>query len=222
MRVLLVEDEESIARFVSIGLREENYTVDIASDGEDGLHLAITEPYDMIILDVNLPKLTGFEICLDVRRNHIDTPILMLTSNSEVKDKVYGLDIGADDYLTKPFAFEELLARIRSLLRRKSKVIQEMKISELLIKRNSHRVFIGDNEIVLRPKEFAILEFLVRKKECVVSRTQIIENVWGHDFDPATNLVDVHIRTIRNKISRYTSEDYIHTVRGMGYIVKSS
>lgn len=220
MKILLVEDEVSVASFIKLGLEAENNTVDVADNGEEGLHLAKTESYELIILDVVLPNVSGIDICLEVRKQDIDTPILMLTTKTEVKDKVKGLDSGADDYLSKPFSFDELLARIRSITRRKSTPIQKLKIRELHLNKQSRRVFLGTQEIHLRPKEYAILEYLMLNKEQVMSRTKILENVWGYDFDPNTNLIDVHIRTLRSKIAEFTDQEYICTVRGLGYLIE--
>ncbi len=222
MRILLVEDEKGVAHFVKKGLEEENYTVDLATDGEVGLHLALTEQYDQIVLDIMLPKVDGFEICKTIRENGIQTPILMLTARITVQDKVKGLDWGADDYLTKPFSFEEFLARVRALGRRKGDALIEINLGDLRLDMQSHRVFIDRQEIVLRPKEYAILVYLVRNKGRIVSRTQILENIWGYDFDPSTNIVDVQIKSLRKKLGQFSSQKYIRTVRGMGYLFEDS
>lgn len=220
MRILLVEDEPGVSRFIKKGLEEENYTVDLAENGEDGLDLAVTETYDLIILDIMLPKLDGFEVCAGARREGVTTPILMLTAKVSVKDKVRGLDGGADDYLTKPFSFEEFLARIRSLTRRSAGAAPELSVGQITINLQSHRVFIGENEITLRPKEYAVLEYLLQNRGRIVTRTQIIDNVWGYDFDSNTNLVDVHIKSLRKKIAEFSDQAYIHTKRGMGYMLE--
>jgi len=219
MRILLVEDEVGVANFIKKGLEEERYIVDACSDGEEGLEYALAGQYDLIILDLMLPKKTGFEVCKEARTQGIQTPVLMLTAKIDVKDKVKGLDYGADDYMTKPFSFDEFLARVRALLRRKQTELITLDVGELEVNTQSHRVYVGKEELMLRPKEYAILEYLIRSKECVVSRTQILENVWGYDFDPTTNVVDVHIKSIRKKLEEISDTAYIRTVRGVGYMI---
>lgn len=222
MRILLVEDEEGVANFIKKGLIEEHYAVDLAVDGEEGRALAVANPYDLIILDIMIPGMNGIELCKEIRQKKIQTPVLMLTAKDSVKDKVAGLDSGADDYLTKPFSFEEFIARIRALLRRRQDALVELRHKDLRIDVLSHRVFAGENEIVLRPKEYAILVYLVRNRGRVLSRTQIIENVWGYDFNPNTNIVDVHIKSLREKIGEFVSPDFIRSVRGTGYMVETT
>ncbi len=219
MRILLVEDEAGVASFIKKGLEEERFTLDHLADGREGLDYGLGTSYDLIILDINLPRMNGIEICKSLRGHGVQTPILMLTARVSVKERVTGLDAGADDYLTKPFAFDEFLARIRALLRRKQGLRVELSLGDLKINTQSHRVFVGDQELQLRPKEYAILEYLVRNQDCVVSRTQILENVWGYDFDPNTNVVDVHIKSIRKKFEEVTPQEYIRTVRGVGYML---
>jgi DNA-binding response OmpR family regulator len=219
MRILLVEDEKGVSGFIKKGLEEELYTVDVSGDGQEGLSLAASNPYDLIILDVMLPGLNGIEVCKQIRHRAIKTPVMMLTAKDSVKDKVLGLDSGADDYLTKPFLFEEFLARVRALIRRKPTEIVELSCKELKLDIRSHKVYVGDREIILRPKEFAILECLLRNRGHVLSRTQIMENIWGYNFDPTTNIVDVHMKAIREKISGVCGRDYIRTVRGIGYSI---
>jgi DNA-binding response OmpR family regulator len=219
MRILLVEDEKGVSGFIKKGLEEELYTVDVSGDGREGLSLATSNPYDLIILDVMLPGLNGIEVCKQIRHRAIKTPVMMLTAKDSVKDKVVGLDSGADDYLTKPFLFEEFLARVRALTRRKPTEIVELSCKELKLDIRSHKVYIGDREINLRPKEFAILECLLRNRGHVLSRTQIMENIWGYNFDPTTNIVDVHMKAIREKIAGVCGRDYIRTVRGIGYSI---
>ncbi|HAM51679.1 MAG TPA: DNA-binding response regulator [Nitrospiraceae bacterium] len=219
MRILLVEDETGVASFIKRGLEEENYTVDHVVDGEEGLSLALTNQYDVIILDIMLPGVNGIAICKQIRQKSIQTPIMMLTAKDSVKDKVVGLDCGADDYMTKPFSFAEFVARVRALLRRKQDSLIELRYRTLRIDTLSHKVYAGDKEIMLRPKEFAILLYLLRNKGRVLSRTQIIENVWGYDFNPTTNIVDVHIKSIREKINEFTPSDFIRSVRGTGYMI---
>jgi DNA-binding response OmpR family regulator len=219
MRILLVEDEKNVAAFIKKGLEEERYTVDRASDGEEGLLYALSSLYDVIVLDIVLPLLSGIEVCKHIRQKGLQTPILMLTARDTVTDKVHGLDSGADDYLTKPFVFEEFLARIRALVRRKGTEIAQLQCRDLRIDILSHKAYINDQEIVLRPKEFAILEYLLRNKGRVLSRTQILENIWGYNYDPTTNIVDVHIKSLREKINAVSNEEYIRTVRGVGYSI---
>ncbi len=182
--------------------------------------MAANNVYDLIILDIMLPGMDGLKLCRTLREKGIKTPILMLTALDSVDNKVTGLESGADDYLAKPFAFSELLARIKALLRRKSDLTSEFSIDNLRMDMLSRRVFRGDNEIILSPKEFSILEYLLRNKGRVLSRTQIIENVWGYSYDPNTNIVDVHIKYLREKIDKDFSKKLIHTVRGTGYTVK--
>ena len=216
----MVEDEQGVANFIKKGLEEERYNVDRVADGRSGLEYAQTGGYDLIILDVMLPQMTGFEVCEQLRSSGIQTPVLMLTAKIDVADKVTGLDKGADDYLTKPFSFEEFLARVRALLRRKKTDLLKLEVGALHLNTQSHRVFLGEEELPLRPKEYAILEYLVRNQDRVVSRTQILENVWGYDFDPTTNVVDVHIKSIRKKMEELTHERYIRTIRGVGYMLE--
>jgi len=222
MKILLVEDEKGVAGFIKKGLEEEQYAVDHAADGEAGLALAFASPYDLIILDIMLPGINGIEICAQIRKKKIQTPVMMLTAKDTVKDKVIGLDSGADDYITKPFAFDEFIARVRALLRRKQDSLVELRYRELRIDTLSHKVYFGDREIPLRPKEYAILLYLLRNKGQALSRTQIIENVWGYDFNPNTNIVDVHIKSLREKIAEFIPSDFIRSVRGTGYMIEES
>ena len=217
--MLLVEDEKGVANFIKKGLEEEYYTIDHSADAEGGLLFLDTTSYDLIILDVMLPGMNGFDLCKKIRQQGVHSPILMLTSRDSVKDKVHGLDSGADDYLTKPFSFEEFLARVRALLRRKQDRLTEFVHGSLKIDAVSHRVFAGGREIVLRPKEFSILIYLMRNRGRVLSRTQILENIWGYDFNPNTNIVDVHIKALREKLKEYSLTDLIRSVRGVGYMV---
>ena len=218
MRILLVEDEKGVANFIKKGLEEEYYSIDHSSDAEGGLLFLEANKYDLIILDVMMPGMNGFELCKTVRQKKIQTPILMLTARDSVQDKVRGLDSGADDYLTKPFSFEEFLARVRALLRRKEDNLTEFTHGSLKIDAVSHRVFVEETEIFLRPKEFSILMYLVQNKGRVLSRTQILENIWGYDFNPNTNIVDVHIKALREKLKQYSFDESIRSVRGVGYM----
>jgi heavy metal response regulator len=221
MRILLVEDEKNVAAFIKKGLKEEAYTVDVAEDGPEGLLMATEANFDLIILDVMLPGLNGIEVCKTLRGKGINKPILMLTAVDSVERKVEGLESGADDYLVKPFAFSELLARIKALLRRTTDMVSELSLNELRVDLLARRVYRGKREIILTQKEFSLLEYLLRNKGRVLSRTQIIENVWGYDFFPGTNIVDVHIKSLREKLNKGFEMQLIHTVRGTGYIMKS-
>jgi heavy metal response regulator len=221
MRILLVEDDSSVSGFIVRGLREERYAVDLATDGEMGLAMAETTPYDIIILDVMLPKLNGIDVCRRLRAQRQTTPILLLTARDAIADRVTGLDTGADDYLTKPFAFAELLARIRALLRRgSSQPILHMKIADLELDPVSHRVWRAGQDIVLTNKEYSLLEYLMRNTGRVLTRTAITEHVWDIHYESVTNIVDVHIKTLRSKMDRDFSPQLIHTVRGVGYVLK--
>jgi len=219
MRILLVEDERGVAKFVKKGLEEEHYTVDHEANGKDALSFIAANQYDLIILDIMLPGMNGIDICKNIRAGGIQTPVMMLTARESVGDKVQALDSGADDYLTKPFSFDELLARIRALLRRKKDSMPELTAGELHLDVAARKVFVGDQEAIIGPKEFAILQYLLRSKGRVVSRTQILENIWGYDFNPSTNVVDVHIKTLREKIGQFLPSDIIRSVRGVGYTI---
>jgi len=221
MRILVVEDERKVARFIQQGLEEEHYSVDVAHDGERGALLAETQGYDLLILDVMLPKLGGIEMTRRLRASRLATPILMLTAKTATEDKVAGLDSGADDYLTKPFAFAELLARVRSLLRRgsteKSTVLS---IANLELDTVSHKAKRGERAIDLTAKEYALLEYFLRNKNRVLSRTIISEHIWDYNFDTGTNLIDVYVNHLRNKIDNGFEKKLIHTVRGVGYVLR--
>lgn len=223
MRILLVEDEKKIASFIERGLKERHYAVDVAQDGEEGLYLAEINPYDLILLDIMLPKKDGVAICRALRDQKNNTPILMLTARDAVKDKVSGLNAGADDYLTKPFSFSELLARIRALLRReRQEKVDTIKISDLELNMLNHRVKRGNRDIPLTNKEYGLLEYLMLNANQIVTRTMISEHVWKESFNSFTNVIDVHIRYLRNKIDKDSKEKLIHTVRGTGYILKEN
>lgn len=223
MRLLVVEDEKKVASFIKKGLEEDYYSVDIALDGKEGARLALSEQYDLIILDIMLPFKDGISILKEIRTEKIFTPVLMLTAKGDVMDKVLGLDSGADDYLAKPFAFDELLARVRALLRRKS---SEKNIiltaGELQLDTQAHKAFRNNNEIELTPKEYSILEYLIRNKNRVVSRTILSEHVYDYHFDSDTNVIDVHINKLRNKIDKGYDKQILQTVRGVGYIIKDN
>lgn len=220
MRILLVEDEKKMASFIERGLKEEGYAVDVCHEGEKGWEYASTNEYDCILLDVMLPKLSGLDLCAKIRSEGVRTPVLVLTARDSVEDKIRGLDQGADDYLTKPFAFDELLARIRALLRRPRDFEEktQLKAGPLEMDLLARRVFSGGKEVMLSQKEFALLEFLMRNKGAVVSRTQIAEHVWDLHFDPMSNTIDVYINFLRKKIDTHNREESrIETVRGAGY-----
>ncbi len=217
MRVLLVEDEPRIAEFVANGLNENGYSVDIASDGETALDWPSAADFDLIILDVMLPVLDGIEVCRTLRQRGLSTPILMLTARDAVEDRVRGLDSGADDYLVKPFAFAELLARLRALSRREPATIgNELAVGDLVIETASREVSRAGCRVELTAKEFGLLEYLMRHPNQVLTRTMIAEHVWNYDFDNATNVIDVHVKNLRRKIDG-DKTSLIQTVRGVGY-----
>jgi len=221
MRILIVEDEKKVAGFIKKGLEEETYAVDVACDGEDGLHLGSEGQYDLIILDIMLPKINGLEILSQLRTQGKDIPILLLTAKDAVDDRVTGLNKGADDYLTKPFAFSELLARVRVLLRRgKAEVKTILQIADLTLDLVSHKVNRGGDEIELTGKEYSLLEYFIRNQEKVLTRTMIAEHVWDYNFDTFTNVIDVYINHLRNKIDKGRQSKLLHTLRGVGYIMK--
>ncbi len=223
MRILIVEDEKKMANFIERGLKEERYTTDVANDGEVGINLAEANPYDLIIMDIMLPKKDGITICKEIRSKKINTPILLLTAKSSVKDKVVGLNSGADDYLSKPFAFEELLARTQALLRRKNiDNTTILKAMDLELNQLTFKVNRAGKEIVLTSKEFALLRYLMLHVNQVVTRTMISEHVWNEDFDTFTNVIDVYINYLRNKIDKGFDKQLIQTVRTTGYILKDS
>ena len=220
MRILLVEDEIRLSHFIKKGLVEHGFAVDQAYDGEEGLYLAKEETYDLVILDVMLPKLSGIEVCQKLRERKKDTPILILTAKSEVEDRVVGLDGGADDYLTKPFVFAELKSRINALLRRSyHQVSNILTLADLEVDPIKHTVIRAGKLIKLTPKEFAILELLLHRKHEVVTRTQVIEHVWDYNFDSLSNVVDVFMGTLRKKIDKGYKIPLIHTLHGVGYMV---
>lgn len=222
MRILIVEDEKKVASFVKKGLEEEYYSVDVAYDGRQGFELALSEEYDLILLDVMLPFKDGITLTKELRAAKVETPILLLTAKDKIHDKVDGLDAGAEDYMTKPFAFEELLARIRALLRRNvsSKSVL-LKAGDLVLDTQSHKVTRGNKIVDLTPKEYSILEYLMRNKNSVISRTKLSEHVYDYHFDTDTNVIDVYINKLRNKIDKgFEGAQLLHTVRGIGYIIK--
>jgi DNA-binding response OmpR family regulator len=223
MRVLLVEDEPRLSRVIKKGLIEDGFAVDIAFDGEEGLFLAESEPYDVIVLDIMLPKLDGLEVCRRLRGKNVKTPILILTAKAAVEDKVAGLDSGADDYVTKPFAFIELRSRIHALLRRSTgESSPQLTTADLIVDPMKHIVTRAGAKIILTPKEFSILELLLWHKDEVVTRTMITEHVWDYNFEGMSNIVDVFVASLRRKIDKKSSHKLLHTIHGVGYKMSES
>jgi len=221
MRILVVEDERRVASFVSRALRENSYTVDLAETGERAIEMATATPYDSILLDIRLPGLNGIQVCRELRESKIDTPIVMLTARGLVEQRVEGLDAGADDYLTKPFAVAELLARVRAVTRRRSGTGRMLRYADLELDRHQRRLTRGGRTIALTAKEFALLEFLLSRAPEVVGRTEIIEHVWDTHFDPGTNLVEVYVNRLRQKIPGEGNSRLIQTVHGIGYRLRA-
>jgi len=222
VRILLVEDDLRIVGFVAKGLRENAYAVDVATDGEDALYQAAINDYDIIILDVMLPLKDGFAVCRELRNAGFKTPILMLTARDAIDDRICGLDFGADDYLTKPFDFKELLARLRALLRRSGEIRPpKIVVADLEIDTTARRVWRGGREISLTTKEYALLEYLAREHSRVVGRAEIAEHVWDENFDAFSNLIEVYIKRLRSKIDEGFKTRLIHTRRGAGYILET-
>jgi two-component system, OmpR family, copper resistance phosphate regulon response regulator CusR len=220
MRVLLVEDDERIARFVAKGLREQSYAVDVAADGNDALYQAEINTYDLFILDVMIPGMDGFAVCRKIREAGIRAPLLMLTARDAVDDRITGLDHGADDYLTKPFEFGELLARLRALLRRSNELRPPLiTIADLVLDTRAHRASRAGRSISVTTKEYALLEFLVRNTGRVIGRAEIAEHVWDESFDPFSNLIEVYVNRLRKKIDLPGAEPLLHTRRGAGYFL---
>ena len=221
MRVLVVDDDRRLARFMAKGLRENGWAVDLAYDGVDAAHLGRTETYDAIVLDIMLPGQSGYEVIRELRRAGAEVPVLCLTARDDVKDRVLGLDLGADDYLVKPFHFPELLARLRALQRRSPKMAPvELRSGDLILDPATRRVVRAGRPIELTPKEFSLLEYLMRRAGTVVTRTAITESVWDMNFESMTNVVDVFINRLRAKVDRPFKTSLIHTVRGVGYVMK--
>ena len=223
MRVLLIEDDVKIASFILKGLKAEGFAVDHAPDGENGLHLALTEPYDLAIVDIMLPRKDGFDVIAAIRREKIDLPVIILSARGATEDKVKGLQIGSDDYLTKPFAFSELLARIQALLRRSSGAAEPTRLQagDLSMNLLTREVIRRGRKIALQPLEFSLLEYLMRNVGKVVSKTMIMEHVWDYHFDPQTNVVESRIYHLREKVDKGFDAKMIHTVRGVGYVLKT-
>ena len=222
MRILLVEDDLKIASFVVKGLKEAGFAIDHATDGEDGLHLAVSEPYDALIIDIMLPKLDGLALIENLRSQHINTPVIILSAKRSVDDRVKGLQKGSDDYLTKPFSFTELLARLQALIRRSNGITEPSRLilGDLSMNLLTREVVRENKNIELQPREFALLEYLMRNAGKVVSKTMIMEHVWNYNFDPQTNVVEARMTRLRDKVDRSFDKKIIHTIRGMGYVLK--
>src|SRR5512139_565660 len=224
MRILVVEDDVKIASFIVKGLKAASYAVDHAADGERGLHLALTEPYDAAIIDIMLPKLDGLSLIEKIRKEKIQTPVIILSAKGSIDDRVKGLQTGSDDYLTKPFAFSELLARVQALIRRATGLSEptRLAVGDLSMDLITREVTRGGRKIELQPLEVSLLEYLMRNAGRVVSKTMIMEHVWDYNFDPQTNVVESRICRLRDKVDRDSDKSLIHTVRGVGYVLKES
>lgn len=221
MRVLVVEDERRLAGIVKRGLLEEGYSVDNAYDGEEAQYMAEITPYDLIILDIMLPRKDGIAVCQELRTKKVNTPILMLTARDSIEDRVKGLDSGADDYLVKPFAFSELLARLRALLRREAQPkTRKLHVGDLVMDTLTREVWRGQRRVELTAKEYSILEHFMRRPNVVITRTMLEENAWDYEFDGMSNIIDVYIRRLRRKIDEEGKDSLIQTVRGAGYRLK--
>ena len=220
-KILIVEDESSISDFVKLELEYEGYQVSIKEDGREGLKEALENDYDLIILDIMLPSMNGFEICRRLKREK-NTPVIMLSAKDSVTDKVNGLQIGADDYIPKPYAIEELLARINAIFRRVDSLDNHIvKFKDLVINRNSRTVSRNDKEINLTNKEYELLMILIDNKDKVVTRDELLEKIWGYEYEPETNVTDVYVRYLRSKLNNENKEEYIQTIRSVGYIMRS-
>ncbi len=222
MRILVVEDERKVASFIRQGLQEEGHTVEVANDGAAALQLLLDgPPYDLVVLDVMLPRRDGFTVLKNLRERRVETPVLVLTARDSVSDKVTGLDLGADDYLTKPFAFEEFLARVRALLRRGSGPrVPRLRLRDLTLDPATREVSRAGRRITLTPREFALLEYFLRNVGRVLTRPMIAQHVWGLDFDSETNIIDVYVGYLRRKIDGEGERPLLHTIRGAGYVLK--
>jgi heavy metal response regulator len=221
MRLLVVEDEAKLARFIQQGLQEEGYTVDVAATGEMGLAMALEGVHDVIILDIHLPQMDGLRVLQELRQARVSTPVLLLTVRATIEDKVLGLDAGADDYLTKPFAFQELVARVRALLRRRTDVVSPiLQVADLRLDPARRVVTRGGETIMLTPREFALLDYFMRHPGRVLTRMMIAEHVWDYAFHHTTNVIDVYVQYLRKKIDAGREPKLLHTVRGVGYILK--
>jgi two-component system OmpR family response regulator len=224
MRILLVEDDLKIASFVVKGLQQAGFAVDHAQDGEEGLALALYETYDAAIIDIMLPKLDGLKLIEELRRKKIDTPVIILSAKRSIDDRVKGLQTGSDDYLTKPFSFSELLARVQALIRRATRITEPTRLSvgDLSMELLKREIFRAGKKIDLQPREYSLLEYLMRNTGRVVSKTMILEHVWDYNFDPQTDVVDVLVCRLRSKVDRDFDHKMIHTIRGVGYVLKVS
>lgn len=224
MRILLVEDDVKIASFIVKGLKAAGYAVDHATDGEKGHHLVLTEPYDAAIIDIMLPKLDGLSLIEEMRKEKVTTPVIILSARGSVDDRVRGLQSGGDDYLTKPFAFSELLARVQALIRRAGGISEPTRlvVGDLSMNLLSREVARAGKKLELQPAEFSLLEYLMRNPGRVVSKTMIMEHVWNYDFDPQTNVVEARICRLRDKVDRDFTRKLIQTIRGVGYVLKDS
>ena len=222
MRILVVEDDKGIVRFVKKGLTENSFSVDVATNGEDGLASVLHMKYDLIILDIMLPKMDGRELLTRMRSMDIQTPVIFLTAKDSEEDIVRGLNLGADDYLTKPFSFNELLARTQAILRRGQtfNLPSRLQMANLILEPDGHRVFREKTKIELTPKEYALLEFFLRHAGEIITRTMISEKVWDYHFDTSTNIIDVHVSHLRNKIDKDFEPKLLHTVKGVGYVLE--
>jgi heavy metal response regulator len=222
MNILLVEDDKGIARFVKKGLLENSFSVEVAYNGQEGLESALSNPYDLVILDILLPQKDGREILKELRGRGSQVPVIFLTAKDQESDIVQGLNLGADDYLVKPFSFNELLARVRAILRRerKGEFPQRLQVANLILEPDGHRVYRDKVKIELTPKEYALLEFFMRRSREVITRTMISEKIFDYHFDTSTNVIDVHVSNLRNKIDRSFQPKLLHTVKGVGYVLE--
>jgi heavy metal response regulator len=222
MHILVVEDEQKVASFIKKGLEEEGYAVDVTADGEAGLAMALAGVHDLIILDIRLPKMDGLRVLQALRQDNVTAPVLLLTVRATIEDKVLGLDAGADDYLTKPFAFQELVARVRALLRRRADAEPTvLHIGDLTLDPARRTVSRGGEKIDLTPREFTLLDYFMRNPGRVLTRTMIAEHVWDYSFDTSTNVIDVYVNYLRKKIDAGRASKLLHTVRGVGYVLKA-
>ena len=222
VRILVVEDEKKVASFIKKGLEEEGYAVDVAADGEEGLTLGLTRVHDLIILDIRLPRMDGLRVLQALRHDSVTIPVLLLTVRATIEDKVLGLDAGADDYLTKPFAFQELVARVRALLRRRTEAEPTvLRIGDLRLDPARRTVTRGDEKVDLTPREFALLDYFMRNPGRVLTRTMIAEHVWDYSFDTSTNVIDVYVNYLRKKVDAGREPKLLHTIRGVGYVLKA-
>jgi two-component system OmpR family response regulator len=222
MRLLLVEDDKKIASFIEKGLKEAGFSVDVSHDGQDGLSLALTAPYDVAVIDIMLPRLDGLSVIERMRQRDVDTPVLILSAKQSVDDRIHGLQRGGDDYMVKPFSFNELLARIQALIRRDKSNLKSTKliVGTLQMDLLKHEVHRDGEKIELPAKEYALLEYMMRNSEVVLTKTSILEKVYDYSFDPQTNVVDVLVCRLRNKVDKNFKDKMIHTVRGMGYVLR--